>query len=297
MEGHIRGLSKAVVGVVTTALALAAVPTAGGTSHDTNPFARGNAGIDANGNIWAEAEDGSRYWYEPNAEPVLSGGPAARTVVTRSGRKELVVDPTAFGCPTNDYQFPCACAVFSEPAPDAPPGPDGQPAERRVAVNVPALAAYAMRMMRLPAPEIATSPPPTRDQYVQLPTWLWVDASTWRPHSVSVTAGRVTVTAIATPTHVTWDMGNGQQVVCGGPGTPYDHRRRDAEQSTDCAFTYRHSSALQPDQRYTVTATTAWHVVYTVSGAPGGGDLGYTNRSSQVALRVAEIHALNVSGS
>jgi hypothetical protein len=66
-------------------------------------------------------------------------------------------------------------------------------------------------------------------------------------------------------------------VVCDGPGTPYDTSRPATGQSTNCSFTYRHSSAEQPqtgpsqnDRFFTVTVTTTWQVTWTGFGGSGG---------------------------
>jgi len=46
-----------------------------------------------------------------------------------------------------------------------------------------------------------------------------------------------------------------------------------------------------------VTATVEWRVSWTASGAPGGGDLGISRRSSSTSVRVAEIQVLNTAAS
>ena len=89
------------------------------------------------------------------------------------------------------------------------------------------------------------------------------------------------------------EFGSGDTVTCTGPGTPYDTNRPSSEQHTDCSYTYRHSSAGQPGEHYVVTATVEWAATWTVTGAPGGGNLGIVRRSSSVSIRVAEAEALN----
>jgi hypothetical protein len=96
----------------------------------------------------------------------------------------------------------------------------------------------------------------------------------------------------ATPRAVRWDMGTGDRVTCHGPGTPYDLSVPDDAQDTDCSYTYRRSSAGQPDQRYRVSARMRWRVRWTASGIAGGGDLGSVTRSTTLSLRVAEGQAL-----
>jgi hypothetical protein len=153
--------------------------------------------------------------------------------------------------------------------------------------NVTRLAAQAMRQLPLTAPQVATSPPVGRDQLVNLPTWLWL-TNGWQVRSATASLPGVSVTVTAQPQRVVWEMGNGDQVVCPGPGRRYEPRRSAAVQSTDCSYTYRRSSARQPDQRYRVSATTVWRVTWSATGAAGGGDLGEVSRSTSFGLRVAE---------
>ena len=96
----------------------------------------------------------------------------------------------------------------------------------------------------------------------------------------------------ATPTRVVWDMGDGETVTCGGPGTPYDTSRPSAEQQTDCSYTYERTSAGQPNDRFRVTATVFWSVSFT-SNVGAGGTLGEVSESREFTLRVAQAQALN----
>lgn len=173
-----------------------------------------------------------------------------------------------------------------------PPG--AVPGGGEATVDPLVLARRAVERLPLVRPAVATSPSPDRDQLVNLATWLWVED--WRALSTTASVGAVSVTVTATPEQVAWDMGTGDVVVCGGPGTPYDRSRPAEAQSTDCSYTYRRSSADQPGQRYPVTATQTWSVSWSASGVPGGGDLGEVSRSTQLSLRVAEGQAL-VTGS
>lgn len=160
-------------------------------------------------------------------------------------------------------------------------------------VDPQALARRARDRVRVPAPAVGTSPPVSEGALVNVPTWLWVDRSLWRPFSVTVTAGGVTVTATAVPQRVEWATGDGGHLTCAGPGTPYDPARPPEAQSTDCAWTYRRSSAGSAGDAFTVTATVVYTVSWVVVGAPGGGGLGELRRSSSVRLAVKEIQAVN----
>ena len=183
------------------------------------------------------------------------------------------------GGPTDD-----TCRTPGPSAPGAPQAPSG-PAPVEVARTV-------LSRAPLPLPGVRTSPPPNIDQLVNLPTWMWVDS--WEP--VSTTAALpeagASVTVTATPRHVTWDMGNGEQVVCTGPGTPY-RQGAGSEESPDCGYTYRRSSAGQPDLRYQASATMTWDASWVATGVAGGGSLGQVSTTTSFGLRVGEIQTIN----
>jgi hypothetical protein len=161
------------------------------------------------------------------------------------------------------------------------------------AVDPAVLAEEAFDRTLIPAPEIRLNPPEGREQVVNVPTWMWIDPAAWAPVSATASAGAVTVTATATPTSVSWDMGNGDVVVCAGPGTPYDSTAAPDDQQSDCTYTYGRSSAGRPGGAFTMRVTTTWEVTWSVSGAPGGGSLGTAQRTTTSAVRVAEIQAVN----
>lgn len=177
--------------------------------------------------------------------------------------------------------------------------PDGQggftndliPVPREDPVDPTDLRDEAIDTLSLPFPTVAMNP--AGDQVVHIESWLWVDDAIWTTHSKSVSAGGVTTTVTAAPKRVIWDLGNGDTVVCGGPGKPYDPSIPSDEQATDCSYTYTHTSAGQPGDAYQATATIEWTVSWTVTGAPGGGPLPALFTSSPVTVRVSEMQALN----
>lgn len=188
-------------------------------------------------------------------------------------------------CPTPDPVSPSPRGAAPRPAGGAP-----APAPVDVARSV-------LQEAPLPLPAVRTSPPPEIDQLVNLPLWMWLD--NWAP--VSVTAALpeagASVTVTATPRSVTWDMGNGDRVVCAGPGTPYIPGAGN-QASPDCGYTYRRSSAGQPNLQYQVSATMTWDASWTAAGVDGGGSLGQVSRTTTFGVRVAEIQTINtpVSG-
>lgn len=155
------------------------------------------------------------------------------------------------------------------------------------------LAHQAYRFLPLPAPAIRTNPPPSQDQLVNLATLLWVDETTWGARTATASVPGLAVTVTAVPISVTWRMGDGGAVVCPGPGRPFDPAAAPSAQQATCSYTYRRSSAGQPADRFTVTATTTWRITWIASGAGGSGALPPLSRFSQTALRVAEVQAIN----
>lgn len=156
-----------------------------------------------------------------------------------------------------------------------------------------ALAQEALQRTPIPPPAVHLNPPEGRDQVVNLPTWLWIDAAQWQPVSANASAGNVTVTATASPQSVQWDMGNGDVVTCQGPGTPYDTTKSSSQQSTDCSYTYRKSSASSPGGAFVARVTVTWDVTWSAVGIAGGGNLGAADQSTSFPIRVAEIQAVN----
>ncbi len=96
----------------------------------------------------------------------------------------------------------------------------------------------ALELLVLPTHRIQVNP---TEPVVHVETWLWLDDATWATREQTASAGGVTATVRASPRRVTWDMGNGDRVVCDGPGTPYDPSNPAEAQSTGCSYTYRHS--------------------------------------------------------
>ena len=162
------------------------------------------------------------------------------------------------------------------------------------AVSPATLAQMARRYLPLPAPGIRVNPPPDRDQLVNLDSWLWIDPATWGQRSATASVPNESATVVATPVSVTWTMGDGGQVICRGPGVAYNPARSPESQHTNCSYTYRHSSAGQPGERYAVTATTTWALTWTATGVvSASGTLPALLRTSQTTLRVAEAQAIN----
>ncbi len=165
-------------------------------------------------------------------------------------------------------------------------------------VDPHALALEALKSLRLPAPTGHFDPAGT--SVVNLPTWLWIDNDIWHTQSVTATAGSVSATAVATPVSVTWSMGDGDVVTCGGPGLPFVASEAPGGPGSPCTYTYSESSAGQPspdgnpdDGAFSVQATVAWSVSWSAQGAVGGGALPSLYTSTSYRLRVEQIESIN----
>lgn len=167
--------------------------------------------------------------------------------------------------------------------------PDGQPPGAAAPLPSPEeMAQRARSQLRLPSPKIVSNPAGT--QLVNLPTWLWLDRDSWGARSATASVPGVSVTAVATSTSASWSMGDGANVTCAGPGTPFPAGGDAAAASPDCGHTYHRSSASAPDQQFPSVATVHWTVTW--SGAGASGTFPDMTTSANAAFRVAEAQAL-----
>lgn len=164
--------------------------------------------------------------------------------------------------------------------------------------GVAVLAEQAVKRLRLPSPAIKVNPLVTVDpdappaQVVFVPTWLWVDSSSWGTRSATASAGGLSVTATATPTKVEWSTGDGGSETCNGPGTAWTSGTDPSKAST-CGHTY--TTASPKGGKYTLRATARWEISWS-----GGGESGTRpalTTTSEMALQVREAGALNSNGS
>ena len=105
--------------------------------------------------------------------------------------------------------------------------------------------------MHLSAIDIGIAPKPGPDSVglVGMPVWMWAknpSDQTVGPLTATASAGGITITATATLFRITWDMGDGTEVVCKTAGTPYDVSFGQ-KKSPDCGHTYTTSSGGEPD--------------------------------------------------
>ena len=151
----------------------------------------------------------------------------------------------------------------------------------------------AVKTLHLPLPNVSLSPAADATQFVGLPTWMWMPASSWVSKSVTVSAGGVSLTMTATPVFSVWSMGDGGSVTCRGPGTPYPSASsvKPPRSSPDCGWTYARASVSEPGGVFPVSVTTHWKVAWSTTTGLSGSEPDLT-ASSSLGLRVSEIQAL-----
>ncbi|MGK2852997.1 MAG: hypothetical protein ACSLE3_02635 [Microbacteriaceae bacterium] len=155
------------------------------------------------------------------------------------------------------------------------------------------VAQIAIEQMGLRAIDIGITPEPIEGSIglVGMPVWLWAanpDAHSWGPITATASAGGVTVIATATARQVVWDLGDGTQVTCTNPGTPYQASYGKAA-SPDCGHVYNQSSATQPGGRYTVSATSQWVITWEGAGQTGTIVLNGLTRTAAIAVGEAQV--------
>ena len=155
------------------------------------------------------------------------------------------------------------------------------------------LAQQAVKKLTLPGFTVDASPSVAADQLVGLPTWLWLGGADWQAVTATAAVPGQSVTAVATPTTVTWNLGDGTSLMCEGPGAPYAAGDSPGEASPTCGHTFTASSAGQAHDAYTVTATISWSVTWA-----GGGKTGTVpdlESTATTTMRVAAIESLNTT--
>lgn len=189
------------------------------------------------------------------------------------------------------YRFMAGPDIGGAPAPP-PPSPQE-------------LAEQAYREILIPTPQIGAGP--DREKLaVNLWTWLWVDEP--GPQTVTVAAGGVSVTAVATLTSVTWSLG--EPAATGGPyatGPPVTKTCQGTGAAPPADYNwkveppcgYRYTWMSTADRtggtgEWPITATTNWTVTWqSNTGVSGSGVL---NATGADALEIGEYRVVLVQG-
>ena len=162
-------------------------------------------------------------------------------------------------------------------------------------VDVDALVASARRSVtaQLPEPTMNMNPDPSVGGIVNIGLWLAVAD----PGQVSITAsvGPVWATVNARYESTTWNLGNGDSVVCEGLGTPIVDTS--TEDQGPCGYTYRWPSAPKftgtDDLAYHASVTGHWVVTYATSTGASG-TLPAIDRTTEFLYQVREIQTVRV---
>jgi hypothetical protein len=156
-----------------------------------------------------------------------------------------------------------------------------------------AVAEMAIDQMNLQAIEIGVVPEP-RPGYIGIvgqPVWMWATnpgPNTIGPITASASAGGITATATGRIHRITWSMGDGSTVVCTGAGTPFTDAFAGTA-SPDCGHVYTTSSAGNPGDKFTVTATSDWVIDWAGAGQTGTIRMDGLERSVQIAVGEAQV--------
>jgi hypothetical protein len=168
-----------------------------------------------------------------------------------------------------------------------PPGFGGGPTPAQ-------LAAQAINQLPIRGPMIGIAPDQNGAGLVGLPVWMWstVTPQTWGPISATASVPGLSVTATARAQRIVWDMGDATRttsshtVVCTNPGTPYKTEYGRAPSPT-CGLAAGYARPSNP--RFTVTATTTWHVTWAGGGASGTLDV---TRASTTTIDIDELQVV-----
>ncbi|MBB5492216.1 hypothetical protein [Nocardiopsis metallicus] len=153
------------------------------------------------------------------------------------------------------------------------------------------LAERARASMTLPLPEIGTAPPLGKPRFVNMPSWMWIDADGWEPVSATASVGAGSVTVVATPERVVWETGDGHQVVCDSAGTVFSRAVFREEGSPDCGHTYTSLPPGGAGVEVDLVAVWEWSVSWSTSTGTGG-ELEDMSTSATEAVPVSEIHSV-----
>jgi hypothetical protein len=153
------------------------------------------------------------------------------------------------------------------------------------AVDPAVLARQAVSQLSLPVPAIRVNPAPPAAQLAFLPTWLWLDRSSWGSRSATASVPGLSITATAKPARLVFTTGDGSTVTCHGAGTVWTSARNPSTASPDCGHTYTTPGSA------TLTATVTWQISWA-----GGGQTGVVpdlTTTSTITLAVIDSQALN----
>ncbi|MEM9655444.1 MAG: hypothetical protein AAGA65_25360 [Actinomycetota bacterium] len=153
---------------------------------------------------------------------------------------------------------------------------------------------------QLDPPDPPLQPTPDHGRHVvQMPSWLAIDSDYWyetrTARADTAPLGRFFVEASLTPTHIEWDLGNGEPpLTCANPGTVWQSGL--PESANDCEYTYAQPSINPPDNEWELTATIHFEVTDVQTNPElDPADFGpwpLITRTSTETIQVVEIQAV-----
>ena len=144
------------------------------------------------------------------------------------------------------------------------------------------LARQAFARFRVAAPTPVLSPSTAVVNYL---TWLWLGRG-WLNQSATAAVPGLSATVTAAPSRVVWSMGDGGQVVCAGPGVPWNSA--DPNATTNCSYTYRAAG------KFTASVTVYYQASWSASDGTAG-QLGAVTGQTTLPVTVDEIQAVNTN--
>ncbi|CAM5394097.1 hypothetical protein STENM327S_06941 [Streptomyces tendae] len=175
---------------------------------------------------------------------------------------------------------------------------DDPPADIPQAITPEVLAQLAYAEIRVPTTEVELRP--AGETKVNLPTWAWLDATDFKPVSVtaSVPLLGVKATTTAEPVSVKIDPGTADaqtypasgvcEAVNGSIGEPYAKGK--ADETPPCGVKYLRSSG---NGSYQLKATVTWKIHWTGTGVTGEQPLPDGDFGGEQNVVVQEIQAVN----
>ncbi|KPH97460.1 hypothetical protein OK074_6488 [Actinobacteria bacterium OK074] len=176
---------------------------------------------------------------------------------------------------------------------------DPPPATKKNAVTPQVLAELAYGQIRVPGTKVTLAPAGTTK--VNLPTWAWLDATEFKPVSVtaSVPVLGITATATATPYSLEIDPGTTDAVTYPASGVctfgdndqiGEAYAKGKSDETPPCGVKYLRSSG---DSSFPLKATITWHIRWTGTGVAGEKTLPDGIFGATQNVVVQEIQAVN----
>ena len=163
-------------------------------------------------------------------------------------------------------------------------GPAGPAAPAAPKITGAQLAQRAFARFKVSGPKPVLSP---ATSIVNYPTWLWLSGG-WGSRSATAAVPGLSATVTAAPTRVVWNMGDGGQAICDGPGVPWSNDAPNA--TTYCSYSYRTAGS------FTATVTVYFSAAWSASNGTGG-NLGAVNGQATFPVQVDEIQVVNTNNS